>query len=86
MSVELSGNNTLSFSAAYTEGIIHHIFLELEQRVCSTAIDYNSELDLKQSLESSGMYCCVVKQMLIDVSEVRTASIIRTMSEPCAKR
>jgi hypothetical protein len=86
MSVELSGNNTLSFSAAYTEGFIHHIFLELEQRVSSTAIDYNSELDLKQSLESSGMYCRVVKQMLIDVSEVRTASIIRTMSEPCAKR
>jgi hypothetical protein len=32
------------------------------------------------------MYCRVVKQISIDVSEVRTTSIIRAMSEPCAKR
>jgi hypothetical protein len=32
------------------------------------------------NLESSGMYCRVVKQMLTDVSEVRTASIIRMES------
>jgi hypothetical protein len=31
---------------------------------------------------SSGMYCHVVQPMLTDVSEVRTASIIREMSEP----
>jgi hypothetical protein len=32
------------------------------------------------SLESSGMYCYVVKLMLTNVSEVHTASIIRAMT------
>jgi hypothetical protein len=32
------------------------------------------------SSESSGIYCCVVKSMSTDVSEVRAASIIRAMT------
>jgi hypothetical protein len=32
------------------------------------------------SLESSGMYCRIVKEMFTDVSEVRTAFIIRGMN------
>jgi hypothetical protein len=36
-------------------------------------------------VQSSGMYCRVVKWMLTDVSEVRAAFIMRAMREPCAK-
>jgi hypothetical protein len=52
-----------------------------ERQTTSKNVRFKVITAASMKLESSGMNCRVVKLMLSNVSEVRTASIIRAMSE-----
>jgi hypothetical protein len=63
----------IHFNNIYRYSSIYHGNLSFMNKYCWTS-------------ESFGIYCRVVKSMSTDISEVRAASIIGSMSEPSAKR